>query len=441
MTLAVVGIIATASAGVLSISLTAHEQGSSRAELQREGLVAMERMTSGLRRSTHLLIPNQHSPARRILAFSGLVNDDGDAYFDDPLFPRYDEDFAYDMGEDGANGIPGVDDDGDGQVDERSGQVFLTSDEFKAISFKGDDGNWPWASNWSELIGGDGGAADGVVSVAAGPGLATYALRIGGKGALLDGSLLTRALATGSPDSILLSFRCARSGAPGGSVTLSIMKSGGAWSDLATYDVGGVGSPRVEVFDIQAFTSGKTAIRFSGSGTTGAGGYIYFDDIRVRAVEPGTGSTSADDDEDGEVDEDPIDGIDNDLDGNIDEDAGGDSSADGAPGVLGIDDDGDGLVDEGSSMDDDEDGSLAELGLRPVIYTLHGATNTLRELDKHSGVTVEIADHVTNFAVEYESPTRVTLLLELTGDDGHVLSLSETVCLRNPTQRAGKRVR
>jgi hypothetical protein len=78
----------------------------------------MERMTSGVRRCTFLLIPNAHAPVRDILAFSGTVNDDNDYYFGDPLFPRIDEDPGEDMNADGERGIKNYDDDGDGLVDE-----------------------------------------------------------------------------------------------------------------------------------------------------------------------------------------------------------------------------------------------------------------------------------------------------------------------------------
>jgi hypothetical protein len=78
----------------------------------------MERMTDGVRRSTYILIPNAHSPTREILAFSGRINDDDDYYFNDPLFPRIDEDTAFDMDEDGDDGIIGIDDGGDGYIDE-----------------------------------------------------------------------------------------------------------------------------------------------------------------------------------------------------------------------------------------------------------------------------------------------------------------------------------
>jgi prepilin-type N-terminal cleavage/methylation domain-containing protein len=118
VTIAIVGIIAGAAIPLLSASLDANNQGTSRSRLYHEGLLAMERMTSGVKRCTFLLIPNAHTKTRDILAFSGLTNDDGDYYFNDPLFPKIDEDPSGEMSKDDTAGILGVDDDGDGLVDE-----------------------------------------------------------------------------------------------------------------------------------------------------------------------------------------------------------------------------------------------------------------------------------------------------------------------------------
>ena len=440
MTISVLGIIATASGALFTMSIEAQSKGSSRAELQREGMVAMERMTNGLRRATHLMIPNHHSKSRRILAFSGLINDDGDYYFNDPLFPKYDEDFASDMDEDGANGMVAYDDDGDGRIDERAGWAYLSKDEFNAAGFKGNDGDWPWRGPWSELLEGDG-AAKGVVQVTTVPGMDSYAVSIGGDGVSITGSLIQRQVDTLGADAAMLSFRYSQAGASGGTVTLAVQDALGVWNDLETYAVGGARESTVQAFDILDHAAARTQIRLVGSGKTGAGGFIYFDDFQVRTIYNGGGSWTADDDEDGASDEDPIDGLDNDLDGNIDEDPGAESNADGRPGIAGIDDDGDGLVDEGDPDDDDEDGSFAEAGALEYLYDLDDATQTLQEHDRQYWRIVDIASHVTRFQVDYESPSRVTIYLDLTGDDGYVLQFKETVCLRNVAQNAGKRVR
>ncbi len=123
----IMGIIAAAAIPLLSMSLEVHARASARTSLYHEGLLAMERMIKGVRNSTFLLIPNAHNPTRNILAFSGLINDDNDFYFNDALFPRIDEDMNQDMNEDGYNGIKGIDDDGDGSIDEGVG--FEDDDE------------------------------------------------------------------------------------------------------------------------------------------------------------------------------------------------------------------------------------------------------------------------------------------------------------------------
>lgn len=118
VTITIMGIIAAAAIPLLSTCLEAYSQGNARSGLYREGLLAMERMTSGVRSTSFLLIPNGHKQTRNILAVSGMINNDNDFYFGDPLFPRIDEDTGSKMM--GFNdGVPGYDDDGDGQIDER----------------------------------------------------------------------------------------------------------------------------------------------------------------------------------------------------------------------------------------------------------------------------------------------------------------------------------
>lgn len=117
----IMGIIAVVAAPLFSTCLDTYRVTYARSVLYHEGLLAMERMTGGVRCCTCLLIPNSHTPIRNdILAFSGFVNDDNDYYFDDSLFPRIDEDLPQDTNSDNAPGIADIDDDGDGNVDEGS---------------------------------------------------------------------------------------------------------------------------------------------------------------------------------------------------------------------------------------------------------------------------------------------------------------------------------
>ena len=116
MAIAIFGLIATGATTLLSASLGAQAQGEANYKLYQEGLIIMERLTSEVKTTTLLHIPNNHTPTRTILAFSSNVNEDSDNYFNDPLFPRIDEDGA-DQIFDNGYGIPGLDDNGDGTID------------------------------------------------------------------------------------------------------------------------------------------------------------------------------------------------------------------------------------------------------------------------------------------------------------------------------------
>jgi len=138
MAVTIMGIIGAGATALVSSYLDSHAYATAKSGLYREGLMAMERMTDSVRRGTFLLIPNNHTQVRDILAVSGFVNDDNDYYFGDALFPRIDEDFSYDMNEDGLNGIGGIDDDGDGSVDEWSA-FWGGGDDDEGTSFANED--------------------------------------------------------------------------------------------------------------------------------------------------------------------------------------------------------------------------------------------------------------------------------------------------------------
>jgi len=270
MATAILAMLSVATVSLVSSMLHVHHQVDSISRLYREGLLAMHHMTYGVRSCTFLLIPNAQKKNRDILVFSGLVNEDGDAYFDDPLFPRVDEDPGRDMTSDGVSGIINIDDDGDGNVDEPS---------------------------------------------------------------------------------------------------------------------------------------------------------------------------ATDDDEDGHIEEDPLNGVDDDGDGNIDEDLDDDIHQDFAPGLRNMDDDGDGAVDEGSPSDDDEDGLIDEDGLNPLIYVLESSNATLWEVLPQTGLSNSLCTHVTRFDLNYKSPEKTQITLELTTDDGESITFEEVVFVRNVLQKTGKRVR
>jgi hypothetical protein len=104
--------------GLVHACLRAESTREDISTLYEEGFLAMERMVAGAKRCTHLLIPNNHSVTRDILAFSESANADADFYFGDNLFARVNEDLSSDMSNDAAPGIKSLDDDGDGTADE-----------------------------------------------------------------------------------------------------------------------------------------------------------------------------------------------------------------------------------------------------------------------------------------------------------------------------------
>ncbi|MFH1277387.1 MAG: prepilin-type N-terminal cleavage/methylation domain-containing protein [Candidatus Eisenbacteria bacterium] len=113
----ITALIAVALSGFTRSLLQANAREGGTLSTYYDGLAAMERMSGAAKRATFLLIPNGYEPERDILALSGFINDDGDFYFGDSLFPRIDEDTDKDMVLNDVPGIKGVDDDGDGYID------------------------------------------------------------------------------------------------------------------------------------------------------------------------------------------------------------------------------------------------------------------------------------------------------------------------------------
>jgi prepilin-type N-terminal cleavage/methylation domain-containing protein len=155
-----------------------------------------------------------------------------------------------------------------------------------------------------------------------------------------------------------------------------------------------------------------------------------------------------DDDEDGSLDEDPIDGVDNDGDGNIDEDPPSDNNDDGQPGLASFDDDADGGTDEGGSdADNDEDGTDNEDPIGPMIIRLDGGTHLLEAWSSNTVKLGTLCSHVSSFSTLYswdENPENapvVTISLTVQCDGGGTQTYTESVYLRNAQQFCGKRVR
>jgi type II secretory pathway pseudopilin PulG len=175
-------------------------------------------------------------------------------------------------------------------------------------------------------------------------------------------------------------------------------------------------------------------------------GIILIDDDGDGQIDEGLGH---DDDEGGTVNEDRLDGIDNDGDGSVDEDVASDNSGNGCPGFCGVDDDGDGQIDEGAIDDDDEDGNAFDDPYDPVVFYLNagvlmermpvpwnedGLSSSAGPVDGRDFIVSPIASDVTRVRFERvpDSPLAwdiVDITLELTGDDGQVVSLNRRVRL------------
>lgn len=170
----------------------------------------------------------------------------------------------------------------------------------------------------------------------------------------------------------------------------------------------------------------------------GEAGIVGIDDDGDGEVDPSSGPTSyVDNDEDGDIVEDWIDGIDNDGDGSVDEDINKDVNKDSSPGVAGVDDDGDGSVDEGNVQDDDEDGAINEDWYDPVVFFLGGSTllerrPNLNPVDGNDYTEFPIAENVTRFRVERipqggSRAVLVDLTLDTTGPGGKTITLNTRV--------------
>lgn len=142
------------------------------------------------------------------------------------------------------------------------------------------------------------------------------------------------------------------------------------------------------------------------SNSDGKPGIMNIDDNGDGTVDEGVGAMARhDDDEDGNADEDPINGLDDDNDGAIDEDPHTDMNGDTKAGIIAIDDDFDGSIDEGDSNDDDEDGSVIEDWADEHVFFLNGTTlmERLPDINAADGADYTeypIAENVSQFRVE-----------------------------------------
>jgi len=173
-----------------------------------------------------------------------------------------------------------------------------------------------------------------------------------------------------------------------------------------------------------------------------AAGIWLIDDDGDGLVDEGS---FLDDDEDGQINEDPINGADDDNDGLIDEDPSGDLNGDGKPGIENVDDDNDGFVDEGFFIDSDQENGLPNHDWfdTAAFYIEPPSTLTLRTpvpWDENNTGLVNGRDTVTESlvanvaALEFERFPResrrsdlVRMLLTLEDDEGRTATVETTV--------------
>jgi prepilin-type N-terminal cleavage/methylation domain-containing protein len=174
------------------------------------------------------------------------------------------------------------------------------------------------------------------------------------------------------------------------------------------------------------------------SNSDGKPGIMNIDDDGDGTIDEGSGAMARhDDDEDGNADEDPINGLDDDNDGAIDEDPHVDMNGDGKAGVISVDDDLDGTIDESSQDDDDEDGAVIEDWEDDQVFYLNGTTlmerlPNINAADGTAYTEYPIADNVSQFRVERVlgangSTVLVDIALTLSPSNGQPFSLNTRV--------------
>lgn len=160
-------------------------------------------------------------------------------------------------------------------------------DEFGSISFSGNDGTQPFTGSWQERGESDG-AGEGVVRVvddtrcADGTG---NCLRIGSDGGTIDGLAADRSANLEDAVSASWSFVWRRKviGSASTSVRVRISANGGSsWSTLATIPLNGSQSNQSSSFDISAYATSNTTIRFEGGGS-GSNAFLFIDDVTIDA--------------------------------------------------------------------------------------------------------------------------------------------------------------
>lgn len=110
LAMSILSILAGVSARVITVGLASWSYSHRQNETIQSACFALDHIVNKANVSNRLLLPLDPNSTRDVLAFSAMVDTDGDGLID--------EDPGADLTGDGAPGILGIDDDGDGQVDE-----------------------------------------------------------------------------------------------------------------------------------------------------------------------------------------------------------------------------------------------------------------------------------------------------------------------------------
>lgn len=160
-------------------------------------------------------------------------------------------------------------------------------DDFSSLSYSNNDGTQNWTNSWQETGESDGVSA-GKVRVRNDLCTSGYCLRLGTPSEVSPSSYSNRGAIrqTDLTDatSATLSFNYFTEVNSGSStVTLSVSNNGGSsWTSLKTYTISSTNfSANPESFDISAYASANTQIRFLTSGSSSSVTGMYIDDIKI----------------------------------------------------------------------------------------------------------------------------------------------------------------
>ncbi len=173
---------------------------------------------------------------------------------------------------------------------------LVLRDEFSAKAFTGNNGTTNWSSNWTES-GESNGATSGYLQVVSNSYCASgNCLRMGADGAPMNNLSMSRKANLYGMASATLSFSYRRQklDVKPGAVAIEVSADNGVtWTALATYSLPATDSGQVaQSFNISAYMSANTQIRFKGSGTDPES-YFFVDNVEIRAI-PSTANTYLD---------------------------------------------------------------------------------------------------------------------------------------------------